>query len=779
MNLSLNWLNDYVKTDGIPIRELAAELTMSGSKVEKYKNLSEPLEKIVIGKVAEIKKHENSDKLWICKIDVGLPDPVQIVTGAQNVFAGVIVPVVLDGGTVLNRQDGSPFKIKKSKLRGEVSEGMLCSPDELGLTKADLPYADNDGILILSNDPEADKLVIGANALDFLGLNDTVIEFEITNNRPDCLSVLGLARETAATFSLPLNAEQPAYTGYKSNIEKEIDVVIENKRLCSRYMAGLAKNVKIGPSPKWLASRLKASGVRPINNIVDITNYVMLEYGHPMHAFDKRFVEGGQIVIRSALRGEKITLLDGNTVELSSDTLVIADRMKPIAVAGVMGGEYSGVMPDTATVIFESACFDGYAVRMASKKIGRRTESSTRFEKGLDPVNAKAALLRALQLVEILGCGEVADTFIDYVNFEEEQKRVKHDYKAINALLGADIPEAEQIEIFKRLGFGYEGGCVIVPPTRSDIELTCDLAEEVARIYGYNKIASTLPRLTANIEYNRYERDIRKLVGVLTANGCSECVTYSFVSADMNGAVPDRDAPVKIRNPFGAETGEMRVSLIPSMMKVIADNQTARVPEARFFEIGRKYSDKKETDTLCIGLYGRNESFCTLKGIVESVLDAFGVKKTFERYADMPFHPGRAACGEYCTFGEISPDVMNSTRVYIAEINIEQLFKQAGDKTVYTPIPKFPAITRDLSLVCDDETASGDVLEIIERAGGGLLEKAEFFDIFKGGSLADGTKCLSYSLTFRKADGTLTDAEADAAIDGVLSALKEKNITLR
>jgi len=795
MNLSLNWLNDYVKTDSIPLPELIAGLTMSGSKVEKYKKLSDPLDKVVIGKVSEIKKHENSDKLWICKVEVGAAAPVQVVTGAQNVFEGAIVPVVLDGGTVLNRQDGSAVKIKKGKLRGEVSEGMLCSPDELGLSKSELPYADEDGILILSKDPEADKLVIGqkigTSALDFLGLNDTAIEFEITNNRPDCLSVLGLARETAATFGLPLkdeNIERPAYTGFKSNIEKEIDVVIENKRLCSRYMAGLARNVKIGPSPKWLASRLKASGVRPINNIVDITNYVMLEYGHPMHAFDKRFIEGGQIVVRSAFAGERITLLDGNTVELSPDILVIADRMKPIAVAGVMGGEYSGVMPDTATVIFESACFDGYAVRMASKKIGRRTESSARFEKGLDPVNAKAALLRALRLVEILGCGEVADTFIDYVNFEEEVKKVAFDPKAINALLGAEIPESEQTAILKKLGFGVEDGFVTVPPWRTDIELTCDLAEEVARIYGYNNIKSTLPRLSAGLSESRAdgcERNIRKLVNILTARGCRECITYSFVPPDFNGGIAAFDSPVKIRNPFGAETSEMRTSLIPSMLKVIADNQTARVTEARFFEIGRKYAPGKETDTLAIGLYGKNEDFYTLKGIIEDIGEAFGMGgiggtgKSFERYTEKPFHPGRAAVCEYGVFGEVLPQENIQNRAYIAEIDLEKLFSAAKNAAVYTPIPKFPAVTRDLSLVCPEETANGVVLEIIGKSGGTLLESAEFFDIFKGGSLKDGYKCMSYSLVFRGKDGTLTDADADAAVTKILAALKREDIVLR
>jgi len=770
MNLSLNWLNDYVKTDKIPLPELIAGLTMSGSKVEKYVKLSDPLDKIVIGKVIEIKKHENSDKLWICKVEAGLSEPIQIVTGANNVFAGAVVPAVLDGGTVLNRQDGSAVKIKKGKLRGEVSDGMLCSHDELGIPDGE------DGIMILNELPGADKLVIGSSALDFLGLNDTAIEFEITNNRPDCLSVLGLARETAAAFNLPLDIKEPSYNGYKSNIEKEIDVVIENKRLCSRYMAGLVKNVKIAPSPKWLASRLEASGVRPINNIVDITNYVMLEYGHPMHAFDRRFVEGGLIIVRNALAGEKITLLDGNTISLDRETLVIADRMKPIAVAGVMGGEYSGVMPDTVSVIFESACFDGHAVRMASKKIGRRTESSTRFEKGLDPRGAKPALFRALQLVEMLGAGECADTFIDYVSFEDETRRVKHDYGAVNALLGTDISNSEQIGIFKRLGFGYEDGSVIVPITRSDIGQTCDLAEEVARIYGYNNIRATLPKLTANVKTNGFEQSLRKLINAVIAHGCRECVTYSFVPPEMNRLIPDK-TPVKIRNPFGEETSEMRVSLIPSMLRTIADNR-ASVRDDRFFEIGREYAGNGETDMLCIGLYGKNESFYTLKGIIEDITELFGVKKSFSRCADKPFHPGRAAMCEFARFGEISPDV-SSERIFIAEIDINRLFNSAGGRRVYNPIPKFPAVTRDLSLVCPDETASGVILEIIEKSGGKTLESAEFFDIFKGGSLKDNEKCLSYTLTFRKPDATLTDKEADKAINSVLAALKEKNITLR
>jgi phenylalanyl-tRNA synthetase beta chain len=779
MNLSLNWLNDYVNTESIPLADLLSGLTMSGSKVEKYKDLSESLSKIVIGKVVQIQKHENSDKLWICKVDVG-DSMVQIVTGAQNVTEGAIVPVVLDGGTVLSRQEGSVTKIKKGKLRGEVSEGMLCSPDELGLSKSDLPYADEDGILILSNDPESDKLTIGACALEFLGLKDTVIEFEITNNRPDCFSVTGLAREVSATFDLPLNIPAPEYKGQECDITKEISVTVENTEMCSRYMAGIAKNVKIAPSPRWLASRLKAQGIRPINNIVDITNYVMLEYGNPLHAFDKRFIEGGEIIVRNASKDEQITLLDGNTVTLDTEVLVIADKAKPIAVAGVMGGEFSGVVEDTVTVVFEAACFDGVGVRRAAKKIGRRTESSARFEKGLDPGNVKTALLRALQLVEELGAGEVADTLIDVANYEQTEGRVHLDYAAVNRFLGTDIDKGEQLAIFDRLGFGWSeiDKQVIVPNHRSDIKLPCDLAEEVARIYGYDKVESTLPRLSGTTQSNEHDGKIRRLVSALTAQGCHECITYSFVSPEMAN-----ENAVRIRNPFGEETSVMRTSMIPSMLKVIEKNLRVRNTEGRLFEIGRVYKNDSEPDMLCIALYGKNEDFYTLKGIFEEILNYFKVNISVKRYTDSPFHPGRAAYCDYAKFGEISPLVLReygiSERVYAAEIDVERFFAQCDNKVVYTSIPEYPSVQRDLTLVCDDDVASGLIVELIEKSRGKHLQEVEFFDVFKGGTLSESQKSISYKLTFRKTDGTLTDEEVDKSITQILSKLEENNIKLR
>lgn len=789
MNLSLNWVNDYVKTDGINVDELADGLTMSGSKAEKYKDLSDPLSNVVIGRVSEIKRHENSDKLWICQVDVGNSaenSSVQIITGAQNVSEGAIVPVVLDGGVVFNHKDKSVTKIKKGKLRGEVSEGMLCGKDELGFEPDGV-----DGIWILNGENGLDgieKAALGSCFLEFAGLKDTVIEFEITNNRADCMSVTGLAREIAATFELPLNIPNPAFKGNADgDINKELTVMVDNKQKCSRYMAGLVKNVKIAPSPQWLCARLKAHDIRPINNIVDITNYVMLEYGNPLHAFDKRFVEGNTITVRDAKENEKITLLDGNTVTLDNSILVIADASKPIAVAGVMGGEYSGVMDDTETVVFEAACFDGVSVRRAAKKIGRRTESSSRFEKGLNPVNTETALLRALQLVEELGCGDVCNTIIDEYVAEAKTVTVSHDYDAINKFLGTDIPEKEQVGIFRKLGFGYEDGKVIVPHTRSDINLQCDLAEEVARIYGYDKIGSTLPRLSNSGKSNPKERATQKLVNALTAQGCRECITYSFVPAKTAS-----ENAVKIRNPFGEETSVMRTSMYPSMLKVIANNLNSRNTEGRLFEIGRVYQPGKETDTLCIGLYGKDEDFYTLKGIIEEIAERFKINLedlNLSRHTEPPFHPGRGASFDCGVFGEINPivseeyGISGNERVYIAEINVEKLSELSAnadsENGKYTPVPKYPASVRDLSFVCGAETESGTIVKIINNSGGKLLADVEFFDMFEGGNLGQSEKSLSYKLTFRKPDGTLTDGEVDDSVKKILGKLAENNIKLR
>ncbi len=500
MNLSMKWLNDYVKAD-MPIKDFVAEMTMSGSKVETYEVLSEKLKNIVVGKIVKMEKHADSEKLWICQVEAGKDAPVQIVTAAQNVFEGAVVPVVLANGSCVDSQTGGVLEIKKGKLRGVESFGMFCGFEELGITNADVPYADKDGVLILNNDEDFDKMTVGMPIEKALGIDDICVEFEITNNRPDCLSVIGLARETHATFNAPLNIRTPQFKGIDCDISKELSVSVENTQLCSRYMAAMVKNVKIGPSPRWMTERLRASGVRAINNLVDITNFVMLEYGHPMHAFDARYVEGGKIIVRNAKEGETLKLLDEakKPVQLTPEMLVICNEKEPMAVAGVMGGEKSGIWDDTTTVIFESACFDGVSVRRTAKKVGERTEASARFEKGIDPINAKDALYRALELIEMLGCGDVVNTIIDVDNSNKQPHRLKHDWKWVNSFLGADIPEQEQIDILTRLGFEYDkASCEItVPNVRIDMERPCDIAEEVARIYGYNRIPSTVPRLSS------------------------------------------------------------------------------------------------------------------------------------------------------------------------------------------------------------------------------------------------------------------------------------------
>ena len=790
MNLSMKWLNDYVKAD-MSIEDFAHGMTMSGSKVEKWTDLSAPLDKVVCGKVISIEKHTDSDKLWIARADVGNGETVQIVTGAQNVTAGALVPVVLEGGTVINRSDGTAMKIKRGKLRGVESCGMMCSFDELGLTREDLPYAEPDGILLLDRDPEADKLAPGMDIIEFLGLKDNAVEFEITNNRPDCLSVIGLAREASVTFNLPFETKTPEFTGIDGDIGLKVTVL--NKELCSRYMAAVIKNVKIGPSPRWIAERLRASGVRAINNIVDITNFVMLEYGHPMHAFDKRYIEGNEIVVRDASEGEKITLLDGAERILTAQTLVIADAKKPVAVAGVMGGEYSGVMPDTTEIVFESACFDGVSVRKTSQRIGRRTDASSRFEKGIDPNNAAAALYRALELIELLGCGEVVKTIIDEDFSNKEPIRIKHDPKRINAILGSNISWEEQIGILKRLDFKYENGYAIVPNIRTDVHLECDLAEEIARIYGYNEIPSAVPKLISENGFSAKEIFENKAGMIMRAQGCHETMTFSFISPKAYARAGIEEAEsVIISNPLGEETGVMRVSMLPSMLEVIARNYNNRNPGGRFYEIGEVYIPggglPDEKKILCAGLYGGNEEFLALKGILEELFDRFGIKARFTPLrSNKSYHTGRCAeitvDGEVIgVMGEIHPIVTDNfdigARVYCAELKMEKLLLYSNDKPKFRALPKFPSMTRDLSLLCNEETTSGELADLIS-SNAANLEQITLFDMYSGHQVPEGRKSLSYKLIFRKKDSTLTDDETDAAMAKILRTLEQNGITQR
>lgn len=794
MDLSMKWLNDYVKAD-MPIKEFCDGMTMSGSKVETWSKQGADITNVVVGKCVAMEKHPDADTLWVCQIDVGAEAPVQIVTSAQNVFVGAFVPAALNNATCYNHKDMSYMKIKKGKLRGVPSEGMMCSYEELGLEQSDVPYTNADGILILNDDPDFDKMTVGMDIHDALGFNDTTVEFEITNNRPDCLSVLGLAREASATFDLPLNVKEPQFKGIDGSAKDYISVDVQNTKLCSRYMAAVVKNVKIGPSPRWMAERLRASGVRSINNFVDITNFVMLEYGNPMHAFDLRYVDGGKITVRNAQAGEKITILDGSEVALSPEMLVIADEKKPVAIAGVMGGEYSGIMEDTNTVVFESACFDGVSVRLTAKKINKRTEASSRFEKGIDPINAKAALLRALELVEELGCGEVVREYIDIDNAQKIPHTLKHDPAWINAHLGIDIPAEEQVAIFKKLGFGYENGSVIVPNTRIDIERQCDLAEEVARIYGYNRIPSTLPMLSSVGEVTPRQRFEKKMVEVMLSQGFYETMSFSFISPRSYEKLRFEDSlkkSVVLTNPLGEDTSVMRTSMLPSLMTAATTNLRSRNLEARFFEVGRIFipTGEKlpaESDVLGLCAYGPQEDFFTVKGAVEELLDALVVEVRFVPVKDnKTYHPGRCAdifVGEekVGTIGELHPSVTDAyditCRVYCAELNIPKLFAARGEERKYKPLPKYPAVTRDLSLVCDDDVTSDEIIAVI-KASAKHLESVAIFDMYKGEQVPEGKKSLSYNLVLRK-DGSMTDEEADAVVAKVLKSLAEKNITLR
>ncbi len=802
MNLSMKWLNDYVKAD-MPIHEFAAAMTMSGSKVETYEEMRGPLEKIVIGKTLEIKKHEDSDRLWICQVDVGQDNkPVQIVTAAQNVYEGAYIPVVLDGGTVIDRKNKTVQKIKKGKLRGAESCGMFCSFEELGMENSEVPYSSPDGVLVLNDDPEFDRMTVGEDACKALGLDDIRVEFEITNNRPDCLSVLGLAREASATFRVPLNVKEPSFRGIDGDITKELSVTVENPKLCSRYMAAKVKNVKIAPSPRWIAERLRASGVRPINNLVDITNFVMLEYGHPMHAFDARYLQGGKIIVRNAKDGETIKLLDEakEPVKLSPEMLVICDEKQPVAVAGVMGGEHSGIWDDTTEVIFESACFDGVSVRRTAKKIGERTEASSRFEKGIDPINAKNALYRALELVELLGCGEVVRTVIDVDNSNKTPHRLKHDFRWVNEFLGSDISEQEQIDILRRLGFDYDESAheITVPSVRIDMNLPCDIAEEVARIYGYNRIPSTVPRLSSQGKITEEQKFADRITNVMLSQGCLEAMTFSFISPKSYEKIrlsEEKRASVVLTNPLGEDTSVMRTTMLPSMTELIARNINNRNLSGRFFEIGRVYYPKgspdllpEERDILCVGLYGPDESFFTIKGIAEELFDKIGLSVKFEKCTDdKTFHSGRCAVmtagkDEIGRIGELHPAAAENygvkERIYLAVFDMESMRKNARTDVKYRPLPKFPAISRDLSLVCGEEVSSGEIMEVIAKTAS-HLEQVTLFDLYQGAGVPEGKKSLSYKLVFRRSDRTMEAEEADKSVEKILKALAGMDIVLR
>lgn len=896
MILSRNWLNEFVDLKDITDKEFNDEMTLSGSKVETIERPDENLKNVVVGKILEMKRHENSDHMWVCQIDVGQAEPVQIVTGAWNIHVGDYVPAALHGAHL-----PGGVKIEKGKLRGVESNGMLCSLKELGMTaEHDFPYAvitpaallndyhpiDKDKPSIPADIKPGDKVygpVVAARVLEcaplgdgtfhtcldlgnatavpdtrcsnlhegdlvayntksdaictledlhaeqkefphciadgifvlqeedaepglnmarILGFDDSIVEFEITPNRPDCLSVIGLAREASATFKRPLKLHTPEPHGCGGSIADLVDIDIEDGDLCPRYTARMVKNVKIAPSPRWMRERLRASGVRPINNIVDITNYVMLEYGQPMHAFDFSCVEGGHIIVRTAREGETIQTLDGNERKLTPNMLCICDEHKPVCVAGVMGGANSEIVGDTAMVLFESANFNGVSVRRTASALGMRTDASSRYEKGLDMMNTIKAVERACELVELLGCGEVVDGVMDVVAKEKAPTVVKLEPDKINALLGTELSEDLMREILVSLGFILNGDDIYVPSWRGDVEHYSDIAEEVARFYGYNKIPCTLMRgETTRGGFSEQQRFDRAIGGAVRALGYDEIITYSFISPTYYDKIRmPKDSPLrksmKILNPLGEDTSIMRTTILPSMLEIIARNHSYRNKSARLYELGKIYLPREdgladEPKYLSLGAYGDGVDFFSFKGSIETLLHELRI--TDVKYVactdNDSYHPGRCAkvyAGETYlgVFGQIHPLVAANygmdTEVYTAELSFDAMYEKRGDIPVYQPLPKFPAVTRDIAVVCDEAVTVGALEESIRRGAKGLLKDVSLFDIYRGPGVASGKKSVAFNLVLRADDRSLTGEEADEDVQSILAALKaDHNAVLR
>ena len=785
MKLSREWLGEYT-TIGAPDKEYCDAMTMSGSKVEGWEVTGSEISRVVVGRVISMERHTNSDHMWVCKIDVGGERELQIVTGAQNVNIGDLVPVALDGSTLPGGKE-----IRTGKLRGELSEGMLCSLGELGLEQRDFPYAIEDGIFILEED-----CVPGDDIREVCGLNDSVVEFEITNNRPDCLSVRGLARESACTFHTPLTFAEPTVTAGHGDIHEKLSVEIKDAELCPRYTARMVKNIKIAPSPKWMRRRLRASGVRPINNIVDITNYVMLEYGQPMHAFDYACLHDGKIIVRRAEEGESLRTLDGNDHALTPGMLVIADPEGPVALAGVMGGANSEITDETTTIVFESANFLGHSIRKTAIALGMRTDASGRFEKGLDLFATVPAVDRACELVEMLGAGEVFDGTIDVLAKEPETTFIELDDKRINALLGTDIPREFMTDTLTSLGFELNGNTLTVPSWRGDCTMLADIAEECARFWGYDKIEATDIRGAATQGgYSEKTLFVRKLGTACRAMGYTEVMTYSFVSpSSLDKIKVPADSPLRdnyrILNPLGEDTSVMRTTALPSMLGVLSTNLSRRNMEAKLYEMATVYKKQPgkvladERTVLTLGAYGGNVDFFALKGAVEALLCAArtpDVRFTADTET-AAFHPGRCAAvwsgdTRLGTLGQIHPDVCAAYGLdgatYCAEIDVVLLHDLEGAEPVYTPLPRFPAITRDIAVVCDAAVPVGELTECIRKAEKNVLRGVKLFDVYTGVGIPEGKKSVAFSLTLRSDDGTLTDDHAEEAVRAVLDALRE------
>ncbi len=805
MNTSLSWIKAYVPDLDVTAQEYTDAMTLTGTKVEGYEKMDADLEKIVIGQIDKIEKHPDADKLIICQVNIG-EETIQIVTGAPNVKEGDKVPVVLAGGRVAGGHEPGQkveggIKIKKGKLRGVESYGMMCSIEELGSTKEMYPEAPEYGIYIFPEDAE-----VGASAIEALGLNDAVFEYEITSNRVDCFSVIGIAREAAATFRKEFKPPVVTATGNSEDVNDYIKVSVENTDLCPRYCARVVKNIKIGPSPKWMQRRLASVGIRPINNLVDITNYVMEEYGQPMHAYDLDTIAGRQIVVKTAQNGEKFTTLDGQERLMDENVLMICDGEKAIGIAGIMGGENSMITDDVKTVLFEAACFDGVNIRKSSKRVGLRTDASGKFEKGLDPNNAQAAIDRACQLVEEMGAGEVVGGMVDVYGKKKEPVRVPFDAEKINAMLGTDITEEEMLGYFSMIGLEYDAQTkeVIAPTFRHDLFRLADLAEEVARFYGYDNIPTTLPngeatmgKLSFKLRIEQVARDIAEFCGF------SQGMTYSFESPKVfEKLMLPADSPlrnaVEIMNPLGEDYSIMRTTSLDGMLTSLATNYNRRNKEVRLYELGNIYLPKalpltelpEERMQFTLGMYG-NGDFFTMKGVVEEFFEKIGMQKK-EQYdpnaGKSYLHPGRQANiiydGKVVGYlGEVHPEVADTygigDRAYIAVIDMPEILEYATFDRKYTGIAKYPAVTRDISMVVPKEILVGQIEEIIEKKGGAHLESYQLFDIYEGSQIKEGFKSVAYSIVFRAKDRTLEEADVSAAMKDILKGLEDLGIELR
>ena len=805
MDTSLSWIKAYVPDLDVEAQEYTDAMTLSGTKVEGFRKLDADLEKIVIGQIVKIDRHPDADKLVICQVDIGEGEPIQIVTGAPNVEEGQKVPVVLDGGRVAGGHDGKMtpggIAIKKGKLRGVESNGMLCSIEELGQTREMYPEAPEYGIYIFPEDA-----VVGESAIKALGLDDVIFEYEVTSNRVDCYSVIGIAREAAATFRKEFVPPVVTVKGSGGDVNDYIKVTVKDEDLCPRYCARVVKNIKLAPSPKWMQRRLAVNGIRPINNIVDITNYVMEEYGQPMHAYDLDTIAGREIIVRRAENGEKFVTLDGQERIVDDSVLMICDGEKAVGLAGIMGGENSMITDSVQTMLFEAACFDGTNIRLSAKKVGLRTDASGKFEKGLDPNNAQAAIDRACQLIEELGAGEVVDGMVDVYPTKREPVRVAFEPEKINALLGTDISKEEMLEYFKMVELEYDeaAGEIVAPTFRQDIFRTADLAEEVARFYGYDNIPVTLPKGEATtgkmpfkLRVEAVARDIAEFCGF------SQGMTYSFESPKVFDKLRlDADdklrQTVTISNPLGEDFSIMRTTSLNGMLTSLATNYNRRNKNVRLYELGNIYLPKslpvtelpEERMQFTLGMYGEGDFF-TMKGVVEEFFDKIGMKKkrSYDPNAGKNYlHPGRQANIVYENtvigyLGELHPAVADTydigERVYIAVLDMPAVLPFATFDRKYEGIAKYPAVNRDISMVVPKTILAGQIEAMIAQRGGKNLESYQLFDVYEGSQIKEGYKSLAYSIVFRAKDRTLEEADVTSAMKKILNGLESMGVELR